>query len=234
MDGMKIGWSTRHTAYYFMPSTTARSCRYASAREFLPRQSMRDGAGGAIDRTSLRRHGAHVGEADVAQHGVQSRDVRCPPVRRVVVQLAAAVERHRRPGDADHVHDGFEKEALPRDRGDVLESQERMAQMIEDAEKKHDVELADALGREIHDVDVDILDLRAERLRAPARIPPSSPSRGRATRSSRRQRRARRRGVRPRRRRTRPTRRCREPSGQRMSSEDPAAPVAARCHRHLW
>ena len=36
--------------------------------------------------------------------------------------------------------------------------------MIEDAEKKHDVELADALGREIHDVDVDILDLRAERL----------------------------------------------------------------------
>ena len=41
-----------------------------------------------------------------------------------------------------------------------------MAQVIEDAEKKHDVELADALGREIHDVDVDILDLRAERLRA--------------------------------------------------------------------
>ena len=133
-------------------------------RILAPHQSMRHGAGGAKERTWLRRHGADVGEAHVAQHGVQSRDVRRPPVRRIVVQLAAAVERHRRPADADHVHDGFEEEALPRDRGDALEGQERMAQMIEDAEEKHDVELADALGREIHDVDVDILDLRAERL----------------------------------------------------------------------
>ena len=38
-----------------------------------------------------------------------------------------------------------------------------MAQVIEDAEKEHDVELADPLGRQIHDVDVDVLDFRTER-----------------------------------------------------------------------
>src|SRR5918993_6059649 len=38
-----------------------------------------------------------------------------------------------------------------------------MPQMIEHAQEQDDVERADALGREVHDVDLEVLDLRSER-----------------------------------------------------------------------
>ena len=107
---------------------------------------MRHGASGAIHRGGFRRHCANFGKADVAQHAVQRGQVRGPPVRWIAVQLAAGVERHCRPVDANEIDDGLEDEELASDRRNALEREQRMAQVIKDAEKEHDVELADAVG----------------------------------------------------------------------------------------
>ena len=41
-----------------------------------------------------------------------------------------------------------------------------MAQVIQDPEKQHEVERPDAFGREVHHVDIDVLDLEPSTSRA--------------------------------------------------------------------
>ena len=86
-----------------------------------------------------------------------------------------------------------------------------MPQVIEHAEKQHDIEGADAFRGEIHHVDIDVLHSRPEHLARQRKPRLRRPTRCRATSNNRRRRRALRRAARIRRKRIRPMRRCRAP-----------------------
>jgi hypothetical protein len=58
---------------------------------------------------------------------------------------------------------GFNDAAVLRQRGEILERSHGIHQVIEDAQKEHDIELSDSVGGEVGDVDVEFFDLEIER-----------------------------------------------------------------------
>jgi hypothetical protein len=85
-------------------------------------------------------------------------DVWPPPIRRIVPELAVWIERHRGPAKADHVYNGFDDEEIACDGGNPFERKQWVPQVVEHAKKKDDVKRSNALRREIHHVDVRVLD----------------------------------------------------------------------------
>ena len=52
-----------------------------------------------------------------------------------------------------------------------------MTQVVQDAEKQHDIERADTFGRKLHHVDVDVFDARTERLASQTKAGLRTPAR---------------------------------------------------------
>ena len=80
------------------------------------------------------------------QHRDDGRGVGPTPVRRVVVQLSALVERDRRTLDRREVDLRVQNQLTACHAEGALEGKERMAHVIEHAEKEHEVERPDPLG----------------------------------------------------------------------------------------
>ena len=107
--------------------------------------TMRDGAKPTIHGRSLPRYGANASEPNGSQHRLDCRGIGSPPVRRIVVQLAAGIKRCRWPPESHKVHDSLKNQETSSDGRDPFEGEQRMGQVVEHAEKQDDVEDADSL-----------------------------------------------------------------------------------------
>ena len=101
-------------------------------------------------------------------------------------ELARWIEGGRGLAPEDEVDVRLEQQVALRHARDGLERPQRVAHVVEHAGEQHQVERADALGAELLDADLDVLDARSERLRgelerllrAARRLVPREPVRG--------------------------------------------------------
>src|SRR5206468_13115727 len=66
--------------------------------------------GGTVWRGMYGCDCPNVIESDATQHIVYCWDVRAPPIRRIIVQLAMRIESHDRPSESHHVDDSFQNQ----------------------------------------------------------------------------------------------------------------------------
>lgn len=78
-------------------------------------------------------------EANVAQHGLNTKRVWAPPIGFVVRQFLLGVEDHPGTVQFHRVHVSFHDQRVGGKLGDVLHHLERVAQMIEDTGEQHHV-----------------------------------------------------------------------------------------------
>ena len=102
-------------------------------------------------------------EAQGAQPRPQERWVRPPPVGRVAVQPVGGVVGKRRASHVEKVTVRLDDEGAGGDRCRALQYRPGVRQVVEHPEQEDEVEAADALGAEVEQVRVEILDRRAER-----------------------------------------------------------------------
>src|SRR5437762_1983282 len=104
-------------------------------------------AGRAIRRPARAGHRFYPIEPDALEHSAHGGNVRSPPVRRIVVQLAPGIKRDSRTYEPDHIDHRFDDELPPREWSDPFQREPWMTQVIQDAEEQHDVENSDVCRR---------------------------------------------------------------------------------------
>src|SRR5437763_8936607 len=82
-------------------------------------------------------------ESEVSKHRLHAGFVRTPPVRTVAGQFSARVEDHRRTPVEPCVKVRLDDKAVLAHRSGTLEAEQRVAQVVEDAEKKNHIETPD-------------------------------------------------------------------------------------------